>query len=93
MNMIFSDLMHCMTIYLHDILVFSPSVEQYLLDLHAVFEKLRSDKLFAKHKKCFFGEMLVKYVGHIVEAGNLRANPDKVEAIRTLPKPTTVKEL
>ena len=27
MNMIFSDLMHCMTIYLDNMLVFSPSVE------------------------------------------------------------------
>ena len=58
-----------------------------------MFEKLRSDKLFAKHKKCFFGKILVKYLGHIVEVGSLRADPDKVEAIRTWPKPTTVKEL
>ena len=44
-----------MTIHLDDILVFSPTVEQHLLDLHAVFEKLRVEKLFAKRKKCFFG--------------------------------------
>ena len=30
---------------------------------------------------------------HIVEAGSIRADPDKVEAICTWPKPTTVKEL
>ena len=82
-----------MAIYLDDIPVFSPSIEQHLLDLHAVFEKLRSDKLFAKCKKCFSGKMLVKYLGHIVEAGSLRADPDKVEAIHMWPKPTTVKEL
>ena len=44
-----------MTIYLDDILVFSPTVKQHLLDLRAVFEKLRMEKLFAKWKKCFFG--------------------------------------
>ena len=82
-----------MTIYLDDILVFSPSVEQHLLDLHAVFEKLRSDKLFAKCKKCFFGKTLVKYLGHIIEVGSLHTDPDKVEAICTWLKPTTVKEL
>ena len=55
MNLTFSDLMRCMTIYLDDILVFSPTIEQHLLDLRAVFEKLRSERLFAKRKKCFFG--------------------------------------
>ena len=58
-----------------------------------MFEKLHSDKLFAKHKKCFFGKTSVKYLGHLGEVGSLHADPDKVEAIRTWPKPTTVKEL
>ena len=58
-----------------------------------MFEKLRMEKLFAKRKKCFFGYQSVKYLGHIVEAGSLLADPDRVEAIRTWPKPTTVKEL
>ena len=58
-----------------------------------MFEKLRSDKLFTKHKKCFFGRTSLKYLGHIVEVGSLRADPDKVQAMRTWPKPTTVKEL
>ena len=55
MNLTFSDLIRCMTIYLDDILVFSSTVEQHMLDLHAVFEKLRVEKLFVKRKKCFFG--------------------------------------
>ena len=44
----FSDLTHCMTIYLDNILVFSPTIEQCMLDLRAVFEKLCAEKLFAK---------------------------------------------
>ena len=44
-----------MTIYLDDILVFSPTVEQHMVDLRAVFEKLRAEQLFAKRKQCFFG--------------------------------------
>ena len=82
-----------MTIYLDDILVFSPTIEQHMLDLRAVFEKLRVEKLFAKCKKCCFGWQWVKYLGHIVEAGSLCTDPNKVEAIRTWPKLTTVKEL
>ena len=82
-----------MTFYLDDILVFSPTVEQHMLDLHDVFKRLCNKRLFAKKKKCFFGQMSVKYLGHIVEAGSICADPDKVEAIRTWPKPTTIKGL
>ena len=64
-----------------------------MMDLRAVFEKLHVEKLFAKLKKCFFGKRSVKYLGHIVEAGSLCEDPDKVEAICTWLKPTTVKEL
>ena len=49
--------------------------------LHDVFEKLQAERLFARRKNCFFGKMSVKYLGHIVEAGGLCADPDKVEAI------------
>ena len=52
-NLMFSDLMHCMTIYPDDILVFSPTVEQHMLDLCDVFDNLRNKRLFAKKKKCF----------------------------------------
>ena len=58
-----------------------------------MFDKLHVERLFAKHKKCFFGQTLVKYLGHIVEASSLRADPNKVEAIRVWPKLTMVKEL
>ena len=58
-----------------------------------MFKKLCCEKLFAKCKKCFFGQTSMKYLGHIVEAGNLHMDPDKVEAIHTLQKSTVVKEL
>ena len=48
-----------------------------------MFEKLCSDKLFLKYKKCFFGKTSVKYLGYIVEAGSFCADPDRVETIRT----------
>ena len=93
LSLTFFDLMCCMTSYLDDILVFGPTVEQHMLDLRDVFECLHKKRLFAKNKKCFFGYTFAKYLQHIVKAGSIHADPDKVEAIRTWPKPTTVKEL
>ena len=50
-------------------------------------------KVVCKRKRRFFGYTSVKYLGHIIEAGIICADPDKVEAICTWPKSTTVKEL
>ena len=49
--------------------------------------------LWLNAKKCEFGRSRVKYLGHVVENGTVCANPDKVAAVRTWPKPTNVKEV
>ena len=47
----------------------------------------------AKRYKCEFGKTRVKYLGHVVENGTVYADPDKVSAVRTWPKPQNVKEV
>lgn len=73
--------------------MFSESVEQHLADLRKVFERLHSSQFKAKRQKCEFGKRRVKYLGHVVENGTVYADPDKVSAVRTWPKPTNVKEV
>ena len=46
----------------------------------------------AKCQKCEFGRSRVKYLVHVVENGTVYADPDKVAAVITWPKPTNVKE-
>jgi hypothetical protein len=41
--------------------------------------------LFAKCSKCFFGETLVSYLGHIVTTEGVAMGPAKVEAVETWP--------
>ena len=49
MNLTFSDMLHkCVCVYLDDILVFSETEQQHLLDLHAVLERLHCKKFHAK---------------------------------------------
>ena len=46
MNRIFFNLINnCVQIYLDDIIVYSPNIEQHLLDLKEVFNILRKHKL------------------------------------------------
>ena len=47
----------------------------------------------AKCQKCEFGKTRVQYPGHVVENGTVYADPDKVSAAQTWPKPENVKEV
>ena len=47
----------------------------------------------AQWQKCEFGKAHVKYLGHVVENGMVYADPDKVSALQTWPKPENVKEV
>ena len=47
----------------------------------------------AKCQKCEFGRSHAKYLRHVIENGIVYADPDKVTAVRTWPKPTNVKEV
>ena len=72
--------------------MFSDSVKQHLADFQKVFEQLHTSYFKAKHWKCEFGKLGVKYFGHVVENSTVYADPDKVLAVRTWPKPTNVKK-
>ena len=94
MNQTFQgSLYKCAMVYLDDILVFYDSVEQHLADLQKVSERLRTSQFKAKLQKCEFGKGHVKYLGHVVENDTVYADPNKVSAVRTWPKPTNVKEV
>ena len=79
--------------YLHDILVYSESAREHVAHLHAVFERLCQYKLYAKQKKCTFASCSIKYLGHIVENGQVCVDDDKVTTVRTWPTPTCVKHV
>ena len=38
-------------------------------------------------------KLCIKYLGHVVENGMVYADPDKVSAVQTWPKPENVKEV
>ena len=57
------------TVYLDDILVFSPDVETHQDHLRWVLSQLRKHKLRAKRSKCFVGLSEIEYLGHVVSKG------------------------
>jgi hypothetical protein len=80
-------------VYLDDIIVFSRSFEDHLKHLEEVFTRLKNANLSLKAEKCHFGQAQVLYLGHVVSAQGIRADPGKVSAVQNFPTPKDVSSL
>ena len=78
--------------YLDDI-VWGHTSEEHYQRLAAVLERFQSTGLRLKPKKCKFFQMEVSFLGHLVSAEGVRADPDKVAVIRSWPTPTNVMQV
>ena len=68
-------------VYLDDIFIFSKTLEEHMMHIRMVFEKLREEKLLINLKKCNFVKKELVYLGFVVSAEGLKMDPEKVEAI------------
>ena len=76
-------------VYLDDVIVFSRSFDEHLVNLECVFERLAQAGLTLKLSKCTFCRKEVRYLGHIVGSGGIR--PDS--CVLSYPAPKNLKEL
>ena len=79
--------------YLDDILIFSPDNKTHLEHLEIVFQRLREADLKLKASKCNFFKKHIQYLGHLVSGEGIEPLPEKLEAVRKMPPPTTPKEI
>ena len=66
MDIRFSDMIDYTGIYVDDIVVYSESLEDHLVHLRKVLQRLREHQLFVKLKKCSFAQSEIEFVGFIV---------------------------
>lgn len=83
----------CVIVFFDDILVFSPTYEQHLIDLRKVFQLLQAEHWHIKLSKCHFAQEKLSYLGHIISAEGIATDPVKVDAIVTWPVPSNAREL
>uniref|UniRef100_A0A8C6KLF6 Gypsy retrotransposon integrase-like protein 1 n=1 Tax=Nothobranchius furzeri TaxID=105023 RepID=A0A8C6KLF6_NOTFU len=81
------------TVYLDDILIFSSSLSEHRHHVRAVLQRLLENRLFVKAEKCEFHASSVKFLGFVLESGRLKTDPEKIQAVRDWPTPTTRKQL
>ena len=79
--------------YLDDILVASANQEEHQQHLHELFTRLEQYGLVINVSKCVFGAEELAFLGHQVNSQGIAPLPDRVQAIATLPVPTTRKQL
>ena len=78
-------------VFFDDILVYGRSVEEHLEHLCQAFTALRSHKLFANSKKSLFSQPRIEYLGHIIDAMGVSADPAKIQTLVDWPTPTSLK--
>jgi len=94
MNMILAGLtwLNCL-VYMDDIMVYSETFEEHLEHLQEVFNRLRSVNIRLHLGKSHFCQKETLYLGHIVSAEGVKVNPAKVNAVKLLQPPTSVRRV
>ncbi|GBG78708.1 hypothetical protein CBR_g27933 [Chara braunii] len=85
----FRDLLYrSVLIYLDDILVYSRTLDEHLVHLRVVLDRLRAAKYKANRDKCEFAKQELEYLGHYVTPKGIRPLADKIQAIVVWPEPS-----
>ena len=91
MNTIFRPLSgKSVVIYLNNIIIFSKSKTQHMLDLRNVIKILQENQLYAKPSKCQFYKKSLTFLGHIISINGIKSDPEKIKSIVELSRPTNI---
>ena len=82
-----------MLVFFNDILIFSSSWAEHLQHIRIVLDALRAHRLHLKRSKCSFGASSVAYLGHVISAGGVAMDANKVAAVASWPTPWSTRGL
>lgn len=94
MNDVFRPLLRrTVLVFFDDILVYNKSEKQHQQHLEEVLQLLQQHQLYANMKKFQFGSKQIEYLGYIISAEGVAADPEKIKAMVEWPIPRNVKQL
>jgi hypothetical protein len=79
--------------YVDDVLIHDRSFDDHVASLERALRRLRDAKLYAKLSKCQFFVSSTTFLGHVLSAEGILPDPSKVDAIRSWPTPSGVREV
>ncbi|CAF3452217.1 unnamed protein product [Rotaria sp. Silwood1] len=71
--------------YLDDIIVYSPSFDQHLLDVNQVCQVLHASNFKLNYNKCAFFQREISFLGHKINADGCSPNNDNIRSITQFP--------
>ncbi|KAI7805934.1 Pol polyprotein [Triplophysa rosa] len=80
-------------VYLDDILIFSPSLQEHTRNVREVLQRLLENQLFVKAEKCEFHADTVSFLGHIISPRGIEPDPAKIKAVAEWSTPDSRKAL
>ena len=82
-----------MEVYVDDMMVKSPTVEQHIRDLTYTFAALKLYKMKLNLEKCTFKVEARKFLGFMVSQKGIEPNLENIQAILDMPQPLSIKDI
>jgi hypothetical protein len=80
-------------VYIDDVVITTRKEESLISDLAETFDNLNRYKLKVNLTKCSFGVSAGQFLGFLVSARGIEANPEKIQAILTIGKLTKLHDV
>ena len=94
MEKTFQGLEHCiLPPYFDDVNIKGASFQEHLNNIRLCLTRVRKSGFTLNALKCRFFQIWLRYLGHILEKGNVTLDPERVRAITNIPVPGNVKAL
>lgn len=80
-------------VYLDDIICFSTSLQEHIVNLEKIFQRLRESNFKIQMDKSEFLKLETEFLGHIISKDGVKPNPNKIAAISKYPLPKTTTQI
>lgn len=77
-------------VYLDDVSIYATTLDELLIRIQHVFDRLKEYGFTVKPKKCVFGVQRMSFLGYIIDDEGVRTDPDKIIAIIAIERPRTI---
>ena len=88
-----SDCKEYSSLYMDDIVIFSPNWDEHKVHVRQILQKLRRAGIMANSAKCHWSGTKMEFLGHLVGEGTMSIPDHRVQALRQYNRPVTKKGL